>query len=348
MCSSDLARLGVGDDAFSLGGGTRPQDFQLQMQVLAAYLTDPAWRPQPFERMRSYGVTLHDQLASTPGGVFGRDGDKLLHSGDPRWAFPTLAEIQAGKLEDVKSIVGGALANGPIEVVVVGDIDVDTAIAQTAATFGALPPRKGGEAPDAARQVKFPAPTAEAVRLTHRGRPDQAMGFVAWPTTDFPSDPQRARELRMLERVLQLRLIDEVREKEAVTYSPSTDLDTSWEFPGYGYLAASIEAPQDKLPGFFTTVDGIAADLAATPVTADELERAKKPRIEQIRKAQATNEYWLGQLGGAQTDPRRLDAVRQAVSGLEKVTPADVQRAAKTYLKKDKAWRAVVVPEKTQ
>jgi zinc protease len=150
----------------------------------------------------------------------------------------------------------------------------------------------------------------------------------------------------MLERILALRLNDEVREKEAVTYSPSTDLDASWEFLGYGYLAASIEAPQDKLPGFFVTVDGIAADLVAKPVTADELERAKKPRIEQILKAQATNEYWLGQLGGAQTDPRRLDSVRQSVSGLQKVTPEDVQRVARTYLKKDKAWRAVVVPEK--
>jgi zinc protease len=339
------ARLSVGEEAFSLSGGTRRQDFELQMQVLAAYLTDAAWRPQPFQRMKAYGETLLDQLASTPGGVFGRDGDRLLHSGDPRWAFPNRAEMAAARLEDLKAVIQGPLSSGPIEVVIVGDIDVETAIRETAATFGALPARSPVPAPAAARAVAFPGPTATPVRLTHRGRPDQAIAFVAWPTADFPSNPQQAREIRMLERVMELRLTDELREKEAVTYSPSTDLEASWIFPGYGYVAASVEAPPEKLQGFFDTVDGIAAQLRDKPVTADELERAKKPRIETLTKAQATNEYWLGQLGGAQEDPRRLDAVRASIPGLERVTPADVQRAARTFLRPERAWRVVVTPE---
>jgi zinc protease len=65
----------------------------------------------------------------------------------------------------------------------------------------------------------------------------------------------------------------------------------------------------------------IAADLRDKPVTADELERAKKPRIDQIEKARETNEYWLGALSGAQTDPRLLTATRSVLAGLQRVTP---------------------------
>lgn len=338
--------MGVTDDAFALTGVTRKDDFETQMQVLTAYLSDAAWRPEPFERMRAYSKTLLTQLASTPGGVFSLHGAALLRSGDPRWAYPTESQIEQAKLADLKNLIGPSLKNGPVEVVIVGDVDVDQAIQTTAETFGALPPRTPAGTPSAdARKVSFPAPTAEPVKLYHHGRADQAVAFVAWPTTDFPSDPQGARALRALEQTLQLRLIDTFRLKEAVTYSPSTDLQMAWDFPGWGYVAASIEVPPDKLDGFFTTVQAIAKDLRDKPISADELERAVKPRIERILKEQQTNEYWVAQLSGAQSDPRKLDAIRTSVPGMQRVTSADVQKAAQTWLRDDKAWKLEIVPE---
>jgi zinc protease len=337
--------LGVDEDAFQLSGRTRPADFETQMQVLAAYATDAGWRPEPFERMRAYGSTLLSQLESTPGGVFSREGARLLHAGDKRWGFPTADQIAGAKLSDLKALVQNPLSTGSIEVVVVGDVTADEAIARVGSTFGALPARKPAAPGDAGRHVAFPAPTAQPVKLTHKGRADQAIAYIAWPTADFPSDPQRARELRMLQLVLQLRLIDEIREKQGVTYSPSSGLETSWNFPGYGYLSASIEAPPEKLDGFFASVSQIAKDLRDKPVGADELERALKPRLEQITKAQATNEYWLSTLAGAQTDPKKLEAVRQSLSGLKQVTAADIQKEARAYLRDERAWKLVVVPE---
>jgi zinc protease len=339
------AGLSVGDDAFVLSGTTRKADTELQLQVLAAYLTDPAWRPEPFERMRTYGDTLLGQVSSSPGGVFGRDGESLLRSGDPRWAFPSRAQIDNGKLSDLKALLTVPLTTGPIEVVIVGDVDVDEAIELTAQTFGALPPRHPVAPPADARRVVFPAPTSQPLKLTHQGRADQAIGYVAWPTTDFPSDPQGARETRALEQVLQLRLTDTLRSQQAVTYSPSTGLDMSWNFTGYGYVSAQVEAPPDKLDGFFTTVQAIAQDLRDKPVSADELQRALNPRVEFILKAQQTNEYWLGQLSGAQADPRKLEAIRASIPGLQRINPADVQKAAQKWLRDDKAWKLVIVPE---
>ena len=339
------ASLGVGEDAFTLSGATRREDVQTQLQVLAAYVTDAAWRPDPFERMRAYGETLQTQLASTPEGVFSREGGALLHSGDQRWAFPTKAQMADGKLADLKTAIGAHLSTDPLELVIVGDVDVDQAIKLVGDTFGALPARHDETPPADATKISFPAPVAAPVRLTHRGRADQAIGYIAWPTTDFPSDPQGARSLRVLEQIMQLRLIDDLRMKQAVTYSPNTGLNMAWSFPGYGYLSASIEAPPDKLDDFFATVTSIAQDLRDKPASADELERAVKPRVEMLTKAQQTNEYWLGQLIGAQADPRRLDAVRASIPGLERVTAADVQAAARKWLVDAKAWKLEVVPE---
>ena len=340
------AQFGLDEDSFVLSGRTRPEDQLAQLQVLAAYLTDPGWRPEPFERMRAYGATLLAQLESTPGGVFSRDGEYLLHSKDPRWRFPDRAQLEAARLQDLRAMLTASLARDPIEVVVVGDVNVDTVIEDVAATFGALPPRAPAARPSAqAQAVAFPAAVAQPVRLTHKGRPDQALAFIAFKGVDFPTNPQEARNLRMVEQVLRLRLLDELRERQGVTYSPNTDLEASWDFPGYGYVAASVEAPPDKLDGFFAAVAAIAKDLRERPITADELERARRPRVEAITRSQSTNEYWLTQLGGSQSDSRRLDAIRASISGLERVTPADVQRAAQTYLTDARAWKLVIVPE---
>ncbi|MDO8296287.1 MAG: insulinase family protein [Caulobacter sp.] len=337
------ARFGVEDDAFTLSGTTRPEDVATQLQVLAAYASEPAWRPEALQRMRTYAATLSDQYEATDSGVFNRDLAGLLHDGDRRWTWPTKADIAAGAPEALKRSFGEALASGSVEVVVVGDITVDKAIEAVAATFGALPKRP--EVPGAAvGKTRFPAPVATPLVLTHKGRDDQAVAFLAWRTDDFYSDVQRARNTAVMADIIELRLTEELREAQGATYSPSVNWNASDVWTDWGYVAARVEIPPALVDGFFRDTLKIAADLQATPPSADELDRALKPRLERLTKARETNEYWLGQLGGAQTDPRRLTATRSLIAGYERVTTADVQAAAKAYLGADKAWRLVVQP----
>ena len=339
------AGFSIDDDAFGFSGRTTPEDMDVQMQVLAAYVTEPGWRPQAFDRITNYGATLHDQYEATDSGVLRRDLAGLLHSGDRRWTFPSRQEIAQAKLEDLKNAIAPALASGPIEVVIVGDTTIEKAIQATASTFGALPPRSTASGPVFGAGVSFPAPVAAPVIRTHGGRADQAIAYLAWPADDFFADMRRARATQVMADVLKLRLTAELREKQGATYSPSVGYSASQTWTGYGYLAASMEVPPALMDGFFRDVAKIAADLRDTPVTADELARAKTPRLDALEKAKATNEYWLGQLTGAQADPRRLAATRSVTAQVESVTAADVQAAAQRYLIDAKSWKLVVRPK---
>jgi zinc protease len=226
-------------------------------------------------------------------------------------------------------------------------VDVDAVTEAVAATFGALPPRPAPTpVPDAERAASFPAGSAKPVVLTHKGRADQAIGYVAWPAPDFWSAPQAARNDAVMGEVMGLRLIEQLRQAQGVTYSPSVGYQHSLTWKDWGYVSAAVEVPPAKLDGFFADLDRIAADLRAKGPTADELERAKTPREDQIAKAQQTNRYWLSELSGAQADPRRLDAIRQLLPGTERVTAADVQRSAQRLLQDGKAWRLEVRPAK--
>lgn len=339
--------ISQGLDSYGLGGSTRPSDLDLTLQILAAYLTDPGLRAAPLQRAKaSYPQSL-EQRASTPGGAFGLQAGVLLAGGDQRAATPTNEQFQSIEIEPLREQIKAALAQGPVEITVVGDVDVDAVIAYVGATFGALPSRGPTPTPPpGSTERRFPAPTPTPVRLTHTGQAEQAMGVVAWPTTDQIGDRTTARQLGVLEAVLQLRLNEEIREKQGIAYAPNASSTSSDTFPGYGYMAVGAEVPPTSLTKLFEAVDQIAADLRDTPVDEDELNRARRPLVERLRRSMADNGYWLTQLSEAQSDPASLDQTRKNVAVLEAVTAADLQRLAQQYLTPATAWRAEVVSDK--
>lgn len=336
--------FGIGDDSFDFKGATRPQDLATQLQVIAAYLSDPGFRAEAFEHTRTSLLAALPQYQATPGGVFGREAGGLFTRGDPRFAFPTRAQLEAGRPEDLRALLAGPLARGRIDVVIVGDVTLDQAISLTGATLGALPPRPAETPPPTPAQatVRFPAPTATPVKLADTGRPDQAIGVVAWPVTDFFADMKRSRAVMLAGDILGNRLLDTVRIAEGSTYSPETRVNLSQTFAGYGYALNLVEMPPPKLPGFFDTVAAAARDMRDKGVTADELERARNPRVANLRKAQLTNEYWLIDLTGALSDPRRLDLIRSTFPDYAAITAADIQAAARAWFRDETAFRLVI------
>ena len=341
------ARFGVDDSAFTLTGATRPADLDLELQYLAAYLADPGFSPEAFERLRTAYLAQLPQLDATPGGVLARESGFLLSSGDNRFAFPSREALLAAKPRELKALLAGPLSHGPIEVTIVGDITPDRAIAEVAGVFGALPTRSAlPKPPPGADSVAFPAPTAMPLEFKHTGRADQAVGVIAWPMTSFYSDMRLSRVEMLTGEVFENRLLDQVRIAEGATYSPETETPLSQSYPDYGYLLAQVEMPPAKLPGFFAAAAKIASDMATTGITADELVRARAPRVAGLAKSQVTNEYWLADLSGSIAEPRKLDLIRSTFPDYEAVTAADIQGAAKRWLTPDKAWRLEVVAGK--
>jgi zinc protease len=341
------AAFAVEDSAYDLAGATRSEDLATEMQFLSAYVADPGFRPQAFERLRTAYLAQLPQLDATPGGVLARESGALLTSGDPRFVFPSREQLLAAKPDALRALLSGPLAHAPIEVTIVGDTTADQAIAEVAKTLGALPPRDAPTAPPrAALDVAFPGPTATPIELKHTGRADQAVGVIAWPMPGFYDDMRRSRVDMLTGEVFENRLLDKVRISEGATYSPETETSLSQTFPDYGYMLAQVEMPPAKLPGFFTAASEIADSMATKGVTPDELARARAPRVAGLAKAQLSNEYWLADLSGSIAEPRKLDLIRSTFPDYDAVTTAQIQAAAKRWLADDKAWQLEIVAAK--
>ena len=338
--------LSMDDDAFLLDGATRPADFERQMEWLEAMTRGPGMRAAAFERMRGALLNQAAQRDATASGVLGRILGPALRGGDMRWqAVPDAEGLAQARAEDLAALIGPAFAAGPIEIVVVGDIAVERAIDGVARSFGTMPAQAVRKAVDPRQaRVRFPPAGTPPLEARHAGRSDQAVAVTAWPTVDFFADPPAQRALGVMAAILQGRLTDRLRSAEGMTYSPQASAASSEVFPGLGYVYAMLELPVDKVATFYGELEQFAAALRDAPPTADELERAKRPRVNARIRMQRENGYWLGALSGVMRDPRSVEAVRDLVAGAEGVSASDVQAVARRFLVDEAAFRVIVRP----
>ena len=336
--------LSPGMDSFSAYRTTTATDLDLQLQLTAAFITAPGYRPEAEAQWRNIVGAFLPTLDSTPGGVASRDLPRLLASGDTRFGIPSEIALKALTFAQLKSVITPALSNGPIEIGIVGDVDEAVAIAAVGKTFGALPVRTADYPSYAAgRTVKFPT-SRTPITLTHSGKPDQGIAMTVWPTTDDANHAQEVT-LELLSQVIQLQVTDVLREKMGATYSPSAGSDMSSLFKGYGQMTVSSTAEPGKMEDIFKAVDAIAAGLATKAPSADLIARARNPMLERIERNRRENGYWMGIVDEAQSLPKDLRYPRDQERLLRAVTAADLQAAAKLLLKPGAELRVRIVPK---
>ena len=336
----------AGDDALVFTAATNRDDLLLQLQLLAAYITDPGYRPEAMRQAEKYFEQVNLYFAHTAQGPLNRDIPRLLANGDPRFGFPKQTELAARTLDEVRAWLAPQFATGPIEIAIIGDLDPDTAIAATAATLGALPTRAAKPPLDAERRVTTAPP--QTLHYDIASEIPKGVLSIYWPTTDA-RDVRLARRLNMLANVFNDRLRVQIREKLGDSYSPNAGSDSSDTYHDFGFITAQSIIDPDKSAFLDKTITAIAGDLATNGVTNDELARAKLPILTSLRESERTNAYWLNAvLASAQEQPQRLDWARTRYTDNESITKPDLDALAKKYLPPARAIRATIVPARKE
>ena len=333
----------IGDDAFQLGALTSPADYSDQLRLMATKLAFPNWDPTPIARAKAGTLAGYAAFTSSPTGVLSRDLEGLLRAGDKRWETPSEKQVKALTPANFRRFWEPVLASGPIEVSVFGDVKADEAIAAVAKTFGALKPRNLPLLPP--QSVKFPAHVATPVMRTHDGPDNQAAAVIAWPTGGGSANLAESRQLDVLASVFSDRLFDRLRSAAGASYSPYAQSQWPVGLANGGRIIAVGQVAPENIPLFFKLSREIAAELVATPLTAEELRRTIQPMAQRVLRMATGNQYWLIQTAGGTYDQKRLDSARSVLSDFARMTPADLQALAAKYLKPETDWTMAVVPK---
>jgi len=333
-------------DHFGGSSAVVTKDLERQMQLLAAMVTDPGYRDDAVRLFRRPLPEFFSRLDAAPASALAIGQARIMNGDDSRFVLPTLEKLQAADFAALKSALGTTLADAPIEIGLVGDFEEADAIAIVARSFGALPPRLAPVQIDpAARQSRF-TDDFGVHNLTHRGEANQMAWRRVWPTTD-DSDLRLEQTMELLADIVQIRLLDELREKLGATYGAGASSDMSDTYSGRGMFSVGTNGDPKDLEAIEKAVEAVIAEIVAAPVNADLFERGRKPTLESYTDWRRRNPTWIEIVDEAQTAPERLDRFRRNEEIFASITAKEVWEAAKRFLDGRPSYTFRVLPGKT-
>jgi zinc protease len=315
-----------------LNSSTLSDNIDQQMRLLAAYMTDPGFRPLIDEKLPTAIDLSYRMFDTDPALVATLAMERVLFPG--RESLPPRERLAAYRAADFERLLKPALSRSPIEVTVVGDVTEDMATRAVAATFGALPPRPAlAPPPEGAGPFRyFPKSLPPPVSETHRGPADKAAAVLVWPL--WVAGPERRREeyaVHLLRSILETRLLRQVRVVMGKVYAPSVGISTP-DDADQGILSVGLEAAPDEIRPLVEATRAMAGDLAKGAISQEELDAARTPMLASADQAQSDNAAWASIVAHAGADRAALRELTGLRADLEALTLDEVRRAAATWL----------------
>ncbi len=330
-------------ETFQLYSTTTPRDFELQLQVMAAVVTDPGYRSTGEEQYRRNVANWFARREATPSSSLSTGQSAITSDNDPRFSLASEEDYLSLTIAALRDVIADRLANGAMELAIVGDIEEEEAIALVARTLGALPQRETDFQPYADNRTRSFTQDRNARTLYHDGEDNQAILRMIWPTRD-DSDLTQTLELGLLERVVRISLTDVLREELGQIYSPGASASQSRTYTDYGTFAITAPVNTSDLEAAREAMIGVIENLRSAPVDADLMQRARAPQLEAYDNLLKTNGGWMGLVDRAQTEAERIDRFMAGKDIMEGLTGERLQAVAQQYLNPEERLEILVIP----
>ena len=333
------------EDAFYFSGYASTDKLEKLLQVVTAFITDPAFRPEGWQSTFAQLQSHYPTVGREPVQFLRAVCPNVMADGDTRYGLPLPAQAGERQPHQVEAWLRPVLATGEMEVGLAGDFDPETATAALAHTLGALPARKAVARPDPARTPRLPAKSIQQVWRLENSEPGKAAVRVYWPGTDG-DDYLTSRKLQVLAEILNDRLRVKIREELGATYGPQHDVWGSEVWPGYGYLFVEIETSPAMAEKVAALTRRIAQDIVAKGITQDEFERVIEPRLANLKQELRHNGYWLYHvLSRMQETPARVDWPLTRDRDYRSMQRTDIEAVARRFLGDGRVYTFIARPK---
>ena len=331
------------DETFVVSATTTPGDLELQLRLIAAAITDPAYRPDGEAQYHQTVSNFFARYTATPGSTLNNALGIIISDNNPRFSLQSEEQYMELSFAKLRDAISDRLQNGAMEMALVGDFDESEAITFVASTLGALPARETEFSDWEDQRTRSFTAQREPRALYHDGEDNQALLHMVWPTRDG-EDFGEAVQLEMMQDVVRLRLVEILREELGQTYSPSASASQSRVFRDWGTFSVGASITPEDVDATRDAMLAVIGELRDAPPSADLMQRARAPQLENLDNMLKTNGSWMGLVDRAQTQPDRLERYANAREAMMGVTARDVQQMALRYLDPDARLEVTVLP----
>lgn len=320
-----------------------PADLEKGLQLAHLLLTRPRietaalaqWKEMMAQAIQEQEKSVETQVAVGQ--------DRLLSGGDIRLAPLTLEQVAAVELESAQEWLDRIIAEGPVEVAIVGDMPRERMEELALTYFGSLParPREDAELEELRQVTVKEGPLTDTVQvdtITPR-----AVVRLGWRGPNWLEQMER-RTLSIASRILQPRLRKAIREDRGLTYSIFCFSRPGTEFKDVGFLAVHFTADPDKAEEAAAIARDVVEEFAKAGPTDEEMETVRKQFKNIVETSQKEPSYWSDVMSDLDLHGASLQDVKTALEAYTTYTREQVAATVRNYVVEAGRYRVIALP----
>ncbi|MBI4525795.1 MAG: insulinase family protein [Deltaproteobacteria bacterium] len=325
-----------------------PGDLEVGLQLAYLLLTDPIIERAAVDQWKEVERQRISSRKLQPGGVLSEAVAAAFYPLDePRLKPLEVEQVERIGIESAQTWLKKILAEAPIEVAIVGDIDEPAARGLVERYLGSLPARDRISKNTLAdlRKIKRSLGPIIVGRNIDVKTPQAFVmdGF-------FGTDIQNVRDSRLLAmaaRILSTRMNTLLREEKQLVYSIGAWSQPASEYPGFGLFMARAPTDPAKAEALATALNEMYAAFGENGPTDDELAVAKKQVANLLDQVMKEPDFWLTRLAILDYRGLSLDDLINGPADYQRYNAEEVREAFTRYNKPDARFRFVVTPGKS-
>jgi zinc protease len=324
----------AGTEALGLRMVSRPRALGASLQLLFHLLGSARLDPAAWKEATAWAAQREKVRQLSPPHQLDLATRKLL-------GLARAADEQPPALAAGQEVLDRALRGGRIEVAVVGELEVESMLAQALAALGGLP----------ARSTEKPRPAADpgaAYRGPQRAQvtvvngPKSVAVRVGWLV---PPAGQLAdhRALQAGARILTGRLQKELRDRRKLAFTTEATVAT---VPGstLSWLGTTVRVQPDNVDVASSTVRDLFQRFAARGPTPDEVKEVRSAIATEVTRLQGSPDHWARVLVGVDGRGGSLAEIDRAFDPAAPVTASAIRTVAARAIRDTRRFEIVGRP----
>ena len=325
-----------------LTGSTSTEDLETALQAVHLYFTQP--------RMDS--LLFHNILGNSRSALEGRYANPVNAYSDTiayvmgNYAYrnspPWLEKLDRITLDKTLSIYRQRFGDASeFTFVFVGHFSVDSLLPLLAQYLGTLPALHKKEQ---ARDLGIHIPPGKMDKTVYGGNEDKATVRLVY-SGNYVFSPQANMELQALGQILQIKLLQHLREDEGEVYSPQVQTVYN-KLPKNRYaLIVTFGCAPRNADHLSAMVQQEMDSIRSRGPLAEDVQKYKAAYARNLELALKDNGVWLSYLTGQLQNEEGLTQILDNRSNLDKVSEASLQKAAQTFFDGKNCIRFALLPE---
>ncbi|MFN3851345.1 MAG: M16 family metallopeptidase [Spirosomataceae bacterium] len=334
----------VGATSENIFGSSSVKDFETALQLVYAQFTKPRKDEDAVKGFMNNQKDLLGNLIKnpTPEKVFGDSVSAILSSYHPRRMPMTVERFEKINPDRALAIYKERFADASDFIFTfVGNINPETAKPLLEKYIGGLPSIKRKET---FKDLKIYPPKGKVSKTIYKGTENKAsVTLYLGGALEYNKD--NSQQISALGEILQLKLIDRLREEESGVYSPRCSASAS-KVPAQRYsLQVNFGCSPENVEKLINATLDELNKIRQNGADQKDIDKFKAEDKRDTEEQLKDNNFWASYLSSKYLIGEDAKDVLKNNEELEKITPASTKATANKYFNGDNFIRIVLLPE---